>query len=302
MDGHYGTSEKMGSITASSGQYQWPDRMALYNRRGVASTYPSGYNGTNSTTGVAPLARMHDQDLDTSSALVTGAHNYVRNDYNSMILCPDPIGVSWKFPSFSTYALNRNGQTAGNFFRNLGTTSNGTVANRGAAGIEAALFYRNESYGRSCYHRSFIQFEALVSNLSAWQYAYVESQHDYATRQMKWKNAIRKAFFGYADERCDHQITDPSKSNFMNPFKQHTGKYSTFMLGFDLDAFSHNSDTIRSGQYLGNNTVSLNLTNTQFIDNSPLNMPLMSSVRMDTYVLHDVRLSFQAGGIVQAFY
>jgi hypothetical protein len=48
--------------------------------------------------------------------------------------------------------------------------------------------------------------------------------------------------------------------------------------------------------------VSLNLSNLEFIDNSPLNTPLQSSVRMDTYVLHDLRLSFQAGGIVQAFY
>jgi hypothetical protein len=74
------------------------------------------------------------------------------------------------------------------------------------------------------------------------------------------------------------------------------------MLGFDLDTFSHNSDTIRSGHYLGNNTVSLNLSRFNVVDNSPCNMPLMSSLRMDTYVLHDLRLSFQAGGIVQAFY
>jgi hypothetical protein len=88
----------------------------------------------------------------------------------------------------------------------------------------------------------------------------------------------------------------------MNPYKQHAGRYSTFMLGFDLDTFSHNSETVRSGHYLGNNTVSLNLSAMEIIDNSPLNMPLCNSLRMDTFVLHDLRLSFQAGGIVQAFY
>ena len=113
---------------------------------------------------------------------------------------------------------------------------------------------------------------------------------------------MRRAFFGYADERSNHQLVDPRKSNFMNPYKQHTGKYSTFMMGFDLDTFSHNSETIRSGHYLGNNTVSLNLSNCEFVDNSPLNQALCTNVRMDTYVLHDLRLSFQAGGIVQAFY
>jgi hypothetical protein len=74
------------------------------------------------------------------------------------------------------------------------------------------------------------------------------------------------------------------------------------MLGFDLDTFSHNTDVVRSGHYLGNNTVSLNLSNMKIVDNSPMNMPLCNSVRMDTFVLHDLRLSFQAGGIVQAFY
>lgn len=303
MDGHYGTTEKMGSVTASSAQYQWPNRMALFGRRNVANTYANGNDGVNSTNGVQPLTRSHDQDLDTAASLVSGAVNYVRNDFNSMILCPDPSSVSWKFRPFSTYSLNRDGTVAGNFFSNLGSQSNGNNQWRGGTGIEAAMFYTSESSARRCYNRTFLQITGPgVDHMNTWQYAYPESQEDYARRQFKWKDAIRRAFFGYADSRCDHQITDPSKPNFMNPFKQHTGRYSTFMLGFDLDAFSNNTDTIRSGQYLGNNTVSLNLTNTQFIDNSPLNMPLMTSVRMDTYVLHDVRLSFQAGGIVQAFY
>ena len=88
----------------------------------------------------------------------------------------------------------------------------------------------------------------------------------------------------------------------MNPFKQHTGRYSTFMLGFDLDTFSHNSDVVRSGHYLGNNTVSLNMSDVRIIDNSPMNMPLQNNLKMDTFILHDLRLSFQQGGTVQAFY
>jgi hypothetical protein len=117
---------------------------------------------------------------------------------------------------------------------------------------------------------------------------------------------VRRAFFGgrYSAGRSvrSQDLRDPTTSNFINPYKQHAGKYSTFALGFDLDTFSHNTDTIRSGHYLGNNTVSLNISNIQVEDNSPLNMPLMNSLRMDSYILHDLRLSFQAGGIVQAFY
>lgn len=40
--------------------------------------------------------------------------------------------------------------------------------------------------------------------------------------------------------------------------------YSTFLLGFDLDTFSFDSDVMRSGRYLGNNTMQLLLSNCKF--------------------------------------
>jgi hypothetical protein len=63
------------------------------------------------------------------------------------------------------------------------------------------------------------------------------------------------------------------------------------------------SDTIRSGRYLGNGPVTLQLTSTVACNNSSL-----STVNNpDTYniiavVLHDIRFSIMAGGQVLAYY
>lgn len=286
MGGHYGTTEKMGSIVCSATQYAWPALSAFMGRRGL-------------TTDNKPLlctAALPAIGRTTESDSISGGVLSPRNDFNSQILCPNPIGVTWKFPTFGVYNINDASadplRTGKNFQQVLGFNGTG---NAGTIAINdgASSFYTKTSIGKQDY---------LYGVLAAAPTLYAESQEDYTFRQRRWKDAVKRAFFGYSDERSDHQLTDPTKPNFMSPYKQHTGRYSTFMLGFDLDTFSHNSDTVRSGHYLGNNTVSLNLSAVEFVDNSPLNMPLCTSVRMDTFVLHDLRLSFQAGGIVQAFY
>ena len=272
MSGHYGTCEKMGSITASSVQSAWPNIGGVMNSRGITSI--------NTLSGAEKIPRLFGSDTDGALTTTYGGVYYPRNDFNSNIICPNPVGVSWRFPSFASFdAAN----ASSSFFKNLNANC-------------SADFYSNTSSG-------VLNYQVLtVSQTGSTLTAFKESYIDYSNREQKWKAAVRRAFFGYGDERSDHQITDPSKPNFMNPFKQHTGKYSNFMLGFDLDTFSHNTDVVRSGHYLGNNTVSLNLSNIVFEDNSPLNMPLCQSIKVDTFVLHDLRLSFQAGGIVQAFY
>ena len=77
--------------------------------------------------------------------------------------------------------------------------------------------------------------------------------------------------------------------------------YSTFAMGFDLDNFQNNHDTMRSGKYLGNNTVQLILNKAKV---SPVDMLTndATSALINYIVGHDVRLSFQAGGVVQSFY
>lgn len=288
MDGFYGTCEKMGSIVASSAQRQWPRPDGLMLRR----------NADVATIGVnLPIVgRDTGIDTDTTSALSYGGVQYVRNDFNSQILCPNPDSVTFVYPAFGPYTTTATSFTsAGNdFLKPLGLASDGTT---GSTTDAAYQFYRYKE-GKSLKRQ--VAIDATAIAVASGNYS--ESIAEYADRQTKWKLAVRRAFFGYADDRSDHQVKDAAKANYLNPYRQHTGRYSTFMLGFDLDTFSNNSDTIRSGHYLGNNTVSLNLSNVEFVDNSPCNQAIMTNARMDTYILHDLRLSFQAGGIVQAFY
>ncbi len=278
MDGFYGTCEKMGSLVAASEQLQWPQAGAAGSVGGLLQLR----NATGNTA-TTFLAREYSLSLSATKALAFGGVGYVRNDFNSQILCPNPDSVTFVYGTPEVPAAASNSFIAG------------PLVDTGGCAYQ---FYRSAE--RAGAHVNFSLGGATAATIVPTYVA--ESPVEYANRIAQWRLAVRKAFFGYADERSEHQIKDPSKRNFLNPYKQHTGRYSTFMLGFDLDTFSHNSETIRSGHYLGNNTVSLNLTGAEFVDNSPLNQALCSSVRMDTYVLHDLRLSFQAGGIVQAFY
>lgn len=282
MDGFYGTCEKMGSLVASSAQYQWPRPNGLLALR----------NGAVPATGasVPPVGRFTGLDVDGVETDTFGGVQYLRNDFNSQLLCPSPESVTFKYPAFAAYNTTPGSGVDGYTFLNPLGLANGPAYNDAAY-----QFYRYKE-GKGV-HR-----QVAVTNATSATAFYPETPAEYADRQTKFKLAVRKAFFGYADDRSDHQLKDVEKANFMNPYRQHTGRYSTFMLGFDLDTFSNNTDTIRSGHYLGNNTVSLNLSNVEFVDNSPCNQALMTNARMDTYVLHDLRLSFQAGGIVQAFY
>jgi hypothetical protein len=283
MDGFYGTCEKMGSIVASSSQHEWKKPGSLLLTRGAGSAL--------NVADVSQIARLTTIDTDAAANVETGGVQYLRNDFNSQILCPNPDATTFVYPTFGAWNGAAGIGDGFTFLNPLGLATAGTT--------DAAYhFYRNTS--ASSVGNTLHLYQQLPSITAT--ALYPESPVEYADRQARWKLAVRRAFFGYADERSNHQLVDPRKSNFMNPYKQHTGKYSTFMMGFDLDTFSHNSETIRSGHYLGNNTVSLNLSNCEFVDNSPLNQALCTNVRMDTYVLHDLRLSFQAGGIVQAFY
>jgi hypothetical protein len=76
--------------------------------------------------------------------------------------------------------------------------------------------------------------------------------------------------------------------------------YSTCLVGFDLDAFEGANRRIRSGRYLGNNSLFLQINNAKFNNIDMSNAA--RSVNVVVCCLHDSRLSFQAGGRVQCFY
>lgn len=302
MDGFYGTCEKMGSIVCS-GYNSGVDKVFKNQGKIAGDAFGVSYSDSQ----YRDLFRTGTQP---ENKLIGG--NYIpRNDFNSQILCPNPQGVVFKYGTFTMLQPSGSGFFAqdqdntklpGYFSPAVG----GTSWYSNLCGSSANFYYGTVGSG-DINHSSILPVVCDLNDIGARLgfinvTEYAETRNEFTKRINKWKLAVRKAFFGEDSLTSTHQLVDPTKSNFLAPTKQHTGRYSTFMLGFDLDTFSHNSDTIRSGHYLGNNTVSLNLSKFTVVDNSPCNMALMSSLRMDTYVLHDLRLSFQAGGIVQAFY
>jgi len=74
---------------------------------------------------------------------------------------------------------------------------------------------------------------------------------------------------------------------------------STFYLGFDMDTWARQSSVARSGKYLGNNQITLYMTNCSAFNS---NNTGLTGINLYTFVLHDVRYSFQAGGSVVAYY
>jgi hypothetical protein len=76
---------------------------------------------------------------------------------------------------------------------------------------------------------------------------------------------------------------------------------STFCLAFDLDTWSRYSDVTRSGKFLGNNVITLTLDRALAlgVNNSS---SLAQGYVLQTFVVHDIRFSFQAGGSVVSYY
>jgi hypothetical protein len=76
---------------------------------------------------------------------------------------------------------------------------------------------------------------------------------------------------------------------------------STFCLAFDLDTWSRYSDVTRSGKFLGNNVITLTLDRALALGVSNQNS-LAQGYVLQTFVVHDIRFSFQAGGSVVSYY
>jgi hypothetical protein len=76
---------------------------------------------------------------------------------------------------------------------------------------------------------------------------------------------------------------------------------STFVIAFDLDTWSRYSDVTRSGKFLGNNVITLSLDRALSLGVSNTNS-LSQGYVLQTFVVHDIRFSFQAGGSVVSYY
>ena len=86
-------------------------------------------------------------------------------------------------------------------------------------------------------------------------------------------------------------------------FNEFLPPVSKFLLGFDLDTFPGTNDTARSGRYLGNAPLTLQMTNCYQASTSSLSTPSTPDTIIATaVVLHDICFSIMAGGQVLAYY
>jgi hypothetical protein len=78
---------------------------------------------------------------------------------------------------------------------------------------------------------------------------------------------------------------------------------SKFMIGFDLEKFSNQSATTRSGKFLGNGTITLQMTNCFACNTKSVSTnSTPDSYNVICIVQHDVRFNIGRGGQVLAFY
>ena len=77
---------------------------------------------------------------------------------------------------------------------------------------------------------------------------------------------------------------------------------SKFLLGFDLETFPNQSDVSRSGRYLGNGPITLQMSNVYACGQSSMNGNPVDNYNVLAVVLHDIRFSIIAGGQMLAYY
>ena len=78
---------------------------------------------------------------------------------------------------------------------------------------------------------------------------------------------------------------------------------SKFLIGFDLDSFQNQTDVIRSGRFVGNGTVTLQMSNCIACSQSSVSTNLGNDVyNVYAVALHDIRFSIIAGGQILSYY
>ena len=115
---------------------------------------------------------------------------------------------------------------------------------------------------------------------------------------MSWVYACEANYLGAnnAKTKSSYVITRrPNQPEIFQP------PASTFVLAFDLDTWSRYSDVTRSGKFLGNNTITLTMQNAVALGYAP-NQVRSGGYVLQTFIVHDIRFSFQAGGSVVSYY
>lgn len=119
---------------------------------------------------------------------------------------------------------------------------------------------------------------------------------------MDYHNAMETGYGAFiAQTTGDPQFNDRGKyilPEFLPPI-------SKFLLGFDLDTFPGTNDVARSGRYLGNAPLTLQMTNVHAANTPSISGSLTSgqdAIAATAVVLHDIRFSIMAGGQILSYY
>lgn len=115
---------------------------------------------------------------------------------------------------------------------------------------------------------------------------------------MAWVYACEANFLGTGNQKTKSSYVINRKPNQMEMFQPPA---STFAIAFDLDTWSRYSDVTRSGKFLGNNTITLTMQNAVALGYAP-NQVRSGGFVLQTFIVHDIRFSFQAGGSVVSYY
>jgi hypothetical protein len=115
---------------------------------------------------------------------------------------------------------------------------------------------------------------------------------------MSWVYACEANYLGGSNQKTKSSYVISRKPNQAEIFQPPS---STFVLAFDLDTWSRYSDVTRSGKFLGNNTITLTMQNAVALGYAP-NQVRSGGYVLQTFIVHDIRFSFQAGGSVVSYY
>jgi hypothetical protein len=175
--------------------------------------------------------------------------------------------------------------------RSFRSTNNNTVTNMITGGGSTTEYNFLQNNG---YLTPYIPIDALDDQTITLNPCYLDYQRTTSTIQVAGApqnvptSILLNTLLGTRGNYCLNEFLPP-KSNFV--------------LGFDLETFQNQSTTIRSGRYLGNGTITLQMSNA-FACNTK---SVSTNASIDIYnvlaiVLHDIRFNIGRGGQIIAYY
>ena len=116
---------------------------------------------------------------------------------------------------------------------------------------------------------------------------------------MDYHNAQQTSYSSFLPNELGSDAFNDRDRYILNEF---IPPISKFLLGFDLDTFPGTNNVARSGRYLGNAPLTLQMTNVHAAATSSIRNETQDSYSATAVVLHDIRFSIMAGGQILSYY